>query len=518
MRRVISMRIIEILRLTEMGLNQRDIGKGTGCGKSTVGDIQKRIRENQLTYEKALSLSDEDILNLLYPESQKKRYRIPEPDYASIYEKLSKKNTKKNLQYLWEEYKTDNPDGLEYSQFCERYSRWKNQTGKNVTMHQEREPGKEMLIDWMGDTLPCVVDSSTGEIHDAHFFVSTLGNSGFPFAEGFPDEKSNHWILAHLNAFHYYGGVPRILIPDNCKTAVTKPQYYDPVLNPSYWEFAKELQVAVIPARIREPEDKACVEESVRWLETWLLEWLRGQTFFSFAELNEAIRYRLAILVKRPYQKRQGTRLSVFNELDLPCLRPLAVTTYETMDMKLRTVPDNYHVEYEGFYYSCPYTLYRKKVTIRATATTIEILEGNRTRIASHPRRYHGKRYVTDPEHMPENHRKYWDSQQFDGARYRSWASQIGENTHYVIDSILKSFPVEQQAYKSCMGLLQLVKKYSQERLEKACAKARLMQSCSYTTVSNILKNGQDLIPDPRKALNKATPKHDQVRGPYYYT
>ena len=509
-------RIIEILRLTEMGLSQRDIGKGAGCSKSTVGEIQKRNRVQQLTYEQALTLKDEELLIRLYPDSQGKRYRIPEPDYGYIYEALIKRPNL-NLQYLWEEYKTSNPDGLGYSQFCERYLRWKNQTGKNVTMHQEREPGKDMLVDWMGDTLPCVVDGLTGEVMPAHFFVSTLGNSGYPYAEAFPDEKLNHWLLAHLHAFHYYGGVPQILIPDNCKTAVTKPQYYDPVLNPSYWEMAKEVQVAVIPARIREADDKAAVEEGVRWLETWLLEWLHGQIFFSFAELNEAVLYRLAMLVQRPFQKRQGTRLSVFNELDLPCLRPLAITTQETVDMKLRTVPDNYHVEYGGFYYSCPYSLYRKKITIRATATTIEILEGHRIRVASHPRRYFGKRYVTDPDHMPESHRKYWDSQQFNGARYRSWAEQMGEHTHYVVDTMLKDFPIEQQAYKSCMGLLQLSKKYSPERLEKACNKARLMHSCSYTTVSNILKNGQDILPAPSNVMNKATPQHDQVRGPGYY-
>ena len=509
-------KIIEILRLTEMGFSQRDIVKGAGCSKTTVGEIQKKSKELQLTYEKAISLKDEELLLKLYPKSQGEHYHIPEPDFEHIYEELQNRSHL-NLQYVWEEYKLNNPNGLGYSQFCERYNRWKNQTGKNVKMHQEREPGKEMLVDWMGDTLPCVVDYNTGEIHLAHFFVSTIGNSGYPYSEAFPNETSNHWLQSHIHAFQYYGGVPRILIPDNCKTAVTKPSYYDPVLNPAYWELAKEVKVAVIPARIKHPDDKATVEESVGWLETWLLEWLRGQIFFSFAELNKEILFRLSLLVNRPFQKRQGTRLSVFNELDLPRLRPFIMTNQDTADMKLRTVPDNYHVEYEGFYYSCPYTLYRQRVTVRATSTTIEILEGNRTRIASHPRRYHGKRYVTDPAHMPESHRKYWEIQRYDGSRYRTWAQQIGENTFEVIDRMLKAFPIEEQAYKSCMGLLQLSKKYSQERLEKACGKAIIMNSYSYTTVSNILKNGQDLLPTPKKEPDKATPMHDQVRGPGYY-
>ena len=516
MRSIEPVKILEILRLTEMGLSQRDIVKGAGCSKTTVGEIQKRNRKLQLTYEQAVSLKDEELLLKFYPHSQGKHYRIPEPDYANVYEEL-RKRSHLNLRYIWEGYKFNNPNGLGYSQFCERYHRWKNETGKNVIMHQEREPGKEMLVDWMGDTLPCVVDHDTGEIRPAHFFISTLGNSGYPYVEAFPDEKLNHWLFAHIHAFQYYGGVPKILIPDNCKTAITKPNYYDPVLNPAYWDLAKEVNVAVIPARIREPKDKAAVEEGVRWLETWLLEWLRGQIFFNFVELNEAILSRLSWLVNRPFQKRKGTRLSVFNELDLPLLRPFVITNQEIADMKLRTVPDNYHVEYDGFYYSCPYTLYRKKVTIRATHTTIEILEGNRTRIASHPRRYHGKRYVTDPDHMPASHRQYWDIQRYDGAKYRSWAQQIGTSTFEVIDQLLKAFLIEEQAYKSCMGLLQLSKKYSRDRLEKACSKAIIMHSYSYTTVANILKNGQDLLPFPKKESNKATPTHNLVRGPEYY-
>lgn len=136
-------------------------------------------------------------------------------------------------------------------------------------MHQEREPGKELFVDWMGDTLEVVVDPDTGEILRAHFFVAALGNSGYPYVEAFTDEKQDKWLLAHAHALEYYKGIPRIVVPDNCKTAVSKPQYYDPVINPAYWEWAKHYEVAVIPARIREPQDKPVVEESVGWLETW---------------------------------------------------------------------------------------------------------------------------------------------------------------------------------------------------------------------------------------------------------
>ena len=162
--------------------------------------------------------------------------------------------------------------------------------------------------------------------------------------------------------------------------------------------------------------------------------------------------------------------------------------------MKYRMVPDNYHVEYEGFYYSVLYKYYRQKVMVRATSAIIEIYDSNRLRIASHVRRYSGKRYITDPNHMPEHHRKYWDSKQFNGDRYRSWAKNIGENTHYVITAMLAANVIEEQAYKACMGVLQFSQKYGEERLENACARARLIKSCTYTTIMNILKNGQDFV------------------------
>lgn len=507
-------KIIEILRLTEQGFGQRDIANRAGCSKSTVGEIQKRGKEIGITYGKAAGMTQEELKKLVYPKAAGRVYK-QEPDFGAVHEGL-RKNPHLNLRFLWEEYKSLHPDGLEYSWFCEKYSRWLDKSGDKVTMHQEREAGRELFVDWMGDTLPAVVDSATGKATDAHFFVCALGNSGYPYVEAFPDEKADKWLAAHIHAFEYYGGVPRVVVPDNCKTAVNSPRHYDPVLNPAYWELAKHYGVAVIPARVRQPQDKAAVEESVGWLETWLLGFLRNQQFFSFAELNLAIRDRVRELVRRDFQKRPGSRLSVFEEVDRPALRPLNPHRFETADMVFRRVPDNYHVEYDGFYYSVPYTLYRQKVTLRATASIIEIFDEGRVRTASHARRYAGPRYVTDPAHMPEKHRAYWESKQFNGARYRTWAASVGDSTHAVIDWMLTSQKVEEQAYKACMGILQMSKRYGDERLENACARALELHSYSYTTVSNILKNGTDLAgrvsPSP-----KPLPVHENVRGKEYY-
>lgn len=514
-----AMTILEILRLAERGHSLREIAAGANCSRSTAGEVLRRCREANCSYEQAQGMTGESLRKLVYPAYTHRKPIKPEPDFGYIHAEL-KKHPHLNLQFLWEEYDKQQTEqgfsGLRYSQFCLRYRQWGQTAGKKVTMHQEREPGKELFVDWMGEKPLLVIDRATGEIQAAHFFVGTLGDSGYPYVEAFPDEKSDHWLQAHVHAFAHYGGIPRVIVPDNCKTAVKSPQRYDPVLNPAYRELAAHYEVAVIPARIREPQDKSAVEEGVRWLETWLLGWLRNQRFFSFGELNAAVRVRLEELIRRSYQKRSGTRLSVFEELDYPNLRPLPSAEFETATMVLRTVPDNYHVEYGGFYYSVPYTAYRQKVTLRVTATVIEVLNADRLRIASHPRRHGGKRYITIPDHMPMHHRAYWESNQYNGERYRHWAEQIGPDTFVVIDRMLTAQSAEEQAYKACMGLLQLSKKYSAERLEQACARAVALHSFTYTTVANILKNGQDLLWID-SAPPRVTPPHDNVRGADYY-
>ena len=515
MRRTEKMKITEMLRLSEMGLSQRQIAASAGCGKSTVGEVLKLCREKKITHEAASRLSDEELHEKLYPDSGLQKAKATEPDWKAIHEELVKhKNL--NLQFVWEEYRTQCPNGLSYSRFCEHYREYRTASGRQVSLHNERKAGELMEVDWMGDTLPCVVDGESGEVLEAHFFVSILGYSHYPYVEAFPDEKEPSWITAQVNALRYYGGVPRVFVPDNCKTAVKTPKYYEPVINSAYWELAEHYKAAVIPARSRKPKDKPAVEQTVGWLETWLLGRLRNQRFFSFHELNKTILKELGELSTRPFQKREGSRLDDFLTVDRPALRPLPAQQYEIADVVFRRVGDNYHVEYAGFHYSVPYTLHKEQVTLRATSTTIEILDKNHLRVASHERRYNtsGGRYVSNVEHMPQNHKIVYQSRQFDGSRYRDWARKIGESTYLIIDSLLVGGKVEEQGYKSCMGILQLSKKHGDARLEAACGRARLLGSPTYSTVSAILKNGVEAVP---AGGSKPIPEHENIRGGEYY-
>jgi len=511
------MKIIEALRLWEQGYTQREIALSINCSKTTVAGLQKRCGKLGLTYESAKGMTDEVINEQVYPSSHGGRAVKKEPDWEAIQKRLDG-NKRLNLQFLWEEYRETEKDGLGRSQFYERYMTWKATTGKEVVMVQEREPGKELFVDWMGDTLECVLDSETGEMVKAHFFVATLGDSAYPVVIAYPNEKSESWIAAHVETFKRLGGLPLVVVPDNCKTAVSKANYYDPELNKAYYDLALYYNIAVIPARVRAPRDKNSVEGSIGWLETWLLGWLKGseakvRQYSSFTALNATIKSRVEELVKRPFQKRAGSRESVFLELDRPALRPLPKEPYENPTYIQRKVPNNYHVEFAGFYYSVSYQYYKQQVTIKATSSVIEIYTDRLTRIAFHERRYTGSRYVTERNHMPPNHQAQQDANRFDGNRYRSWAKAIGANTFYVIDTLLNEGEVEQTAYRSCMGILTFSKKNGNARLEAACLKARQLGKISFFVIKNILKNNQEDTPLLNEFTAKTTPIHENLRG-----
>jgi transposase len=512
MRSIDTMKIIEVVRLWEQGYTQREIALSVNCSKTTVASLQKRLKELGLKFETAKEMTDEAINKLVYPSSQRERGGKKEPDWQAIQKRLDG-NKRLNLQFLWEEYRETEKDGLCRSQFYARYTAWKAATGKEVVMVQEREPGKELFVDWMGDTLECVLDCETGKMAKAHFFAATLGDSGYPAVIAFPNQKSESWIAAHVETFNRLGGLPKVVVPDNCKTAVSKANYYDPELNKAYYDLALYYNIAVIPARVRSPRDKGQVESCIGWMETWLLGWLKGEQFSSFAELNAAIKSRTAELVKRPFQKRAGSRESVFLEIDRPALRPLPNEPFVNPAYVERRVPNNYHVEYAGFYYSVPHQYYKQQVTVKATYSVIEVYAGRLNRIAIHERRYTGGRYVTERSHMPSNHQAQQDANRFDGRRFRNWAWSIGPDTFFVIDSLLKEREVEEAAYRSCMGILQFSRKAGNSRLEAACSKARHLGNISYTVIRNILKNRQEQTPLLFELIQSVTPVHENLRG-----
>lgn len=514
MRCLETMKLTEILRLYNLGFKYRDIANSVGCSKTTVGEVLKRCNDLGISYDIAITLSDSELHSRIYPDSFGRKPEKQEPDFESIYLRLLS-NRRINLQYIWEEeYRPSNPDGYSYSRFCAKYNIWKDENGKNVVLVKEREPGKELFIDWVGDKLSCVFDQETGKLIEAHFFVTTLGDGSYPFVEAFPNENQLSWNQGHIDALEWYGGVPRIFVPDNCKTAVIHSRMYDPEINHAYRDLARHYNVAIIPARVRKPKDKGSVESGVGWLETWLLGWLEGRVYTSFEALNEDIKLRIKELAKKSFKKRPGSRESVFLALDKPALNPLPKDRFSFYETKLiKSVSNNYHVEYDSYYYSVPYSFYGKSVVIHAYAKSIEIYDQNHNRIAVHQRHYSGRRYITSVNHMPENHKAISEFNSYDGSYYRRRAESIGPNTYTFVCKLLESYSFEEQAYKSCMGIIRFKDKYSPERLEMACSKALALKSVSYTTLKNILQNKQETQPLIISSdADTPTPYHENLR------
>jgi len=380
-------------------------------------------------------------------------------------------------------------------------------------MHIERKPGEQMEVDWAGQTSG-ICDNSTGEIIPAYIFVAVLPSSGYAYVEAFLSQNMEAWITAHVNVYKYFSGVTRIVIPDNLKTGVDRAHWYTPVINKTYNEMAEHYGTAVIPARVRKPKDKSSVEGTVGTISTWIIAALRYGQFFSLSELNEAIREKLDEFNRKPFQKKPGSRWSVFLEEEKHFLLPHPEKPFELATWKIATVAFNYHISAEKMYYSVPYEYIKYKVDVRVTKTTVEVFY-NGNRIASHIRKHgHPGQYSTVPEHMPEDHRKYT---QWNAEKFLSWATDVGENTGVVIKAILSSRQIEQQNYRACMALLKLGDKYSLARLENACKRAlSYTPTPSFKSIQTILATGQDKIPEQHPEHSSSS-EHGFTRGAEYY-
>lgn len=495
----------EILRLKfEAGLSLREIGRSCNCGKSTVSEVLERAEKAGITWP--LDLSDKQLMSALYPPVEIS-HASPEPDLEYIFYEMKKKSV--TLMLLWEEYKEKHPGGIMYTQFCERYRNFKKHN--DITMRIEHKGGEEVQVDWAGQTMK-YADVETGEVKAAHLFVAVLPASSYPFVYAYADTTLPSWIDAHVRAFEFFGGVPKVLVPDNTKTAVTTPDLFDPVLNKSYHEMARHYRTTVVPARAGKPRDKAADEGMVGHISRRIIAALRNRQFFSLHEINLALREELEKLIGRPFQKLADNRRIAFEKIDRPFLQALPLARYEYASWKETKVQFNYHVEYGGFFYSVPYTYVGQPCSIRATGKTIEVYAGTE-RIAAHHRNHNMfKRYRTLPEHMPEAHKAVygWNSE-----RFLAWAKKIGPHTKELIQQVLESREYPVQTYRSCMGILRLGKNVSHDAMEHACREALEKRTCSYKYVAILVKQATAKGPKP---VPDTIIEHENVRGSSAYT
>ncbi len=506
-------KIREILRLKhEIGLNVRQIARSCSVSRSTVYEYLSYATEAGLSWPLEEGMDEAKLERLLFKSELPVISEVrPLPDWADIHMELkSRKHV--TLTLLWEEYKASYPEnGYQYSQFCERYGRWKGVL--DVCMRQEHRAGEKMFIDYCGQTVP-VVNPETGEIRNAEIFVAVLGASSYTFAEATWSQALPDWIGSHQRAFAYFHGVTELLIPDNLKSGVNKTCRYEPDLNLTYQAMAEHYGTAVIPARVRKPKDKAKVEAGVLLVERWILAALRNRTFFSLGELNGAIEELLVRLNNKAFKKLPGSRRSQYETLDLPALKPLPAALFEYADWKKAKAGIDYHVEVDRHYYSVPYQLSQKKLEIRITASIIEVFYRS-NRVASHCRSYVKGRHTTVPGHMPKSHREYlkWTPE-----RLLGWASKTGPSAERLAEAIMRSKFHPQQGFRSILGILRLTKTYDDKRVDAACSRALEIGSRSYKSVASILKNNLDQKPLQGKVIEHEPIDHPNIRGSRYYS
>lgn len=508
-------KIREILRQKWcQGRRHRQIAGALGVSTGMVGKIVSRADAEGLQWADIEALDDVELERRLYVRA---RERPRQPlDCAWLDIELRKKGV--TLQLLHVEYLEQQPDGYRYTQFCEYYRRWKK--ARALVMRQVHRAGEKLFVDYSGDG-PEIVNPRTGEVIRCELFVAVLGASNYTYAEATLTQQSPDWIASNSRTLEFLGGVPEVVVPDQLRSAVSKPGRYEPQVQRTYHDWSRHYGTTIIPARPYKPRDKAKAEAGVLVVQRWILARLRHHTFFALHELNQRIRELVGELNARPMKRYGASRRELFDRLDRPALGPLPAARFEYADWRKARVNIDYHVQVDEHFYSAPSALAHEQLDVRLTRDTVE-LEHRGRRIAAHRRSRERGAYTTNPEHMPSSHRKHAE---WSPSRLIAWGESVGPQTARFIELLLANRPHPEQGYRSCLGTMRLAKTYGKERLEAACARAVLVQARSYRHVKSILERGLDGMPLPEGvvATNDATaaqrslPLHDNVRGKHYY-
>lgn len=508
-------KIRQIIRLYTHAKGTKWISKHTGVARNTVKKYIHIFKGLQKTAEEINDMSDEQLNELFgkAPEAKApdKRYE----DLRSFFPYVDKELRKRGVtrERLWKEYLEKYPNGYRYTRFCIYYTAWHNRV--NPVMHMVHKAGDKMYVDFAGEKLQ-IVDPHTGEVQDVEIFVAVLGSSQLTYVEACMSQKKEDFITACENALHYFGGVPQAIVPDNLKSAVTKSSKYEPTLNETFEDFADHYQLTILPARSYRPKDKALVEGAVKILYTRVYANMPKELPTSLINLNQIILPHLEEHNNINMKGRNYSRRTQFDEIEKKTLQPLPALRYEFKKQNTVTVMKNGHVclSDDKHYYSVPFKFISKKVKIIYSKSTVEIFY-KYERIALHKRLRSPYNYTTIEEHMASTHRfvSDWSAEKFIG-----WAESIHPDVKLFIERILEKKQHPEQAYKSCVGILSLVKKVGKERVTNACRRALEYGHYNYKIIQTILEKGLDQyneMPEGHQQLEM--PLHENIRGEKYY-
>jgi transposase len=512
-KRITMSKLRQLLRLYDQGESKKRIGVLCGLSRNTVKKYLNRLEELGLSIKETEKMSDHELDALfgegVMPEPSE-RYKHLQSKFADIEKKLKKKGVTR--EQIWQQYIQQYPDGYQLSQFKHHYRRWLKYS--KPTMHIEHKVGDKLYIDFAGQKLH-VADKDTGEHREVEVFVAILGASQLTYVEAIESQKKEDLIQCCINALEYIQGVPRAIVPDNLKSAVTKSDRYEPTLNIAFENFAHHYSTAILPARAYKPKDKSLAEGAVKISYRRIYAKLHDRVFHSLKDLNEAIRQALEVhnntkLTARPYSRRQ-----LFEEIERNELQPLPERRYEFKKHQMATVSLTGHVclNEDKHYYSVPYVHIGKKIKILYSKSQIEIYH-RYVLIATHDRDKAPYKYTTTPDHMASTH-KYLT--EWNPERFINWASKIDDTVRVFIIKILESKAHPEQAYKTCQGVLNYERRVGRKRLIAACTRALYYQKYTYQIIKNILEKRLDQLEEDTQEQLVETPKHENIRGEEYY-
>ena len=499
--------------LHEAGLSYAQVARALGMAKATVGKIALLARAAGVDWPLAQTLTDEALEARLYKPPALRERAQQEPDFAWIHQELKRPGV--TLALLWEEYARGlaaaGEAAYKYTSFCVKYRAWAKSLKRS--MRQVHVAGERLFVDYAGQTVP-LIDASTGEISQAQVFVAVLGASNYTFACATATQSAMDWVGAIIRALEFIGGAPRLIVPDQTRALIVRPDRYDPTPNALVEELCAHYGVAVLPARPAHPRDKPKVEVAVQVVERWILARLRNRRFFRLPELDAAIADLLVDLNSRAFRKLPGNRTDAFRALDAPALRALPPQRMLILRRKSASVNIDYHVELEHHYYSVPHQLVGQKVEIRFSDAVVDIFHGSR-RVASHAFSRKKGHFTTVAAHMPASHRAH---REWTPKKLLDWGGRVGVSCAAVVRWQLEHRPHPEQGYRACLGLRALLRQYGAHRLEAACARALSIRSPRYPSIKSILAAGLDRHSayEPTEATG-AMPAHENVRGPQYY-
>ena len=497
-------KIKDVLRLKlDAQLSHERIAASLGISKGVVAKYVSAAASAGLDWAQVQLLDESALQHRLVGVAQRASGFVA-PDYGRMHQELRRKGV--TLMLLWEEHATQHAGQTihSYSQFCENYRRYAKTLKRS--MRQIHRAGEKLFIDFAGPTIG-LTDGSR-----AHIFVAALGASSYTFACATPRETMADWLGSCAQALTFIGGVPQLIVPDNPRALIANPNRYEPRANDTVQDFARHYGTSVLPARPYHPQDKGKVESAVQVVERWILMRLRHQRFASVDDVNEAIEPLLEQLNLKLFQKLPGSRASAFKELDVPALQALPAQPYEMATFKTVRVHIDYHVEFEGHRYSVPNALVGRVMEARVTARAVEVLHRGE-RVASHLRSAHVGGYTTVAEHMPVAHQAHM---QWTPQRLIHWGQGVGVATGRMVERLLTERRHPEHAYRACLGLLSLVKRYGKPRLEAACLIALELGTTKVAHVRDILASGRDQLA-PVTTTEWTSPEHANVRGPRHY-